>query len=199
MYAISAEGKQQLQIKVTQKSKGNGALQIGVNQGTVIKTEKITQKNEVVIDPEIHITQEQAKKIYDTVNEIVLINEKAGKFKTAADKGRYFAQTWTSFKNRFNVTSYHLLPKEKFDEALNWLKKQIAYEHRPKLRKANNAEWQKNMYGAIYARAQNELKLDKPALYQYAFNKLGLKTPITSLKELSDTRLKKLYQIIFSN
>lgn len=199
MYIKTTITKEQTQITVNQRSKGNNNLQIGVNQGTVIKTEKVTKKNEVIINPEIHITQEQAKRIYDTVNEIVEINEKAGKFKTSTDKGRFFAQTWISFKNRFNVTSYHLLPKEKFDEALSWLKKQIAYEHRPKLRKANNDEWRKDMYGAIYAKAQNELRMDKPALYAFASEKLKLKLPLNSLKELSDTRLKKLYQIMFSN
>lgn len=199
MYKKSSKNKEQVQIKVTQKSNGNNNLQIGVNQGTVIKTERVTKKNEVIINPKIHITQEQAKQIYDSVNEIVEINEKAGKFKTSADKGMFFAQTWTSFKNRFNVTSYHLLPKEKFNEALSWLKKQIAYKHRPKLRKVNNAEWKKAVYGAIYAKAQNELRMDKLALYEFASEKLKLKFPITSLKELSDARLKKLYQIMFSN
>ncbi len=198
MYEKSAEIKKQSLIKVNQKSKGNNNLQIGINQGTVIKTEKVTKKNEVVINPEVHISQEQAKQILDTVNEIVEINEKAGKFKTPADKGKFFAQTWTSFKNRFNVTSYHLLPKEKFDEALSWLKKEIAYKHRPKLRKADNPEWKNKIYGAIYAKAQNELGMDKSALYCYAFNKLGLKSPISSLKELSDVRLNKLYKLVFS-
>lgn len=184
--------------QVIQKVKGNHNLQVGVNQGTIIKTDKVVKKNEVVTNPDVHITQEQAKQILDTVGEIVEINEKAGKFRTTADKGKYFAQTWTSFKNRFNVTSYHLLPKEKFDEALSWLKKQIAYEHRPKLRKSNTPEWQKNIYGAIYAKAQSDLQLSKDELYQFAFDKLKLKQPISSLKELSDTRLNKLYKIIFA-
>jgi hypothetical protein len=197
MYLKSNSTNGQTQVKVNQKAKGNHNFQVGINQGTIIKTDKVVNKNEVVTNPDIHITQEQAKQIFDTVGEIVEINEKAGKFKISADKGKFFAQTWTSFKNRFNVTSYHLLPKENFDEALSWLKKQIAYEHRPKLRKTNTNEWQKNVYGAIYAKAQNDLHLSKEGLYQFAFDKLKLKQPISSLKELSDTRLNKLYKIIF--
>lgn len=198
MYLNSIDSKSLDKIKITQKSKGNHNLQVGLNQGTIIKTDKVVKKNDVVTNPEIHISQEQAKKIKELVNSIVKIYEQAGKFHSSADKGKCFAQTWISFNNRFNLTSYHLLPKEKFDDAINWLQKQIAYDHRPKLRKSNNPQWKKDMYGAIYAKAQNDLHLDKEGLYQYAFDKLKLKKPIHSLKDLSDTRLNKLYKIIFS-
>lgn len=198
MYLKSEETKQQPNLKVSQKSKGNHNLQVAINKGTIIKTDKIIKKNEVVTNPEIHISQEQAKKIKETVNSIVEIYEQAGKFKNRMDKGKCFAQTWTSLYNRFGFTSYHLLPKEKYEEALNWLQKQIAHEHRPKLRRSNNPQWKKDMYGAIYAKAQNELGLDKLGLYNFAFDKLKLKDSITSLKDLSDTRLKKLYNLIFS-
>lgn len=198
MYLKAIETNPQNKIKVTQKSNGNHNIQVGVNQGTIIKTDKVVKKNEVVTNPEVHISQEQAKQILDTVNKIVEINEQAGKFNNPKDKGKYFSQTWTSFKNKFSVTSYHLLPKEKFEEAINWLQKQIAFDHRPKLRKANNPQWKKDIYGAIYAKAQNDLHLDKEELYQFAFDKLKLKEHITSLKDLSDTRLNKLYKIIFS-
>lgn len=198
MYLKSVENTEPVQHKITQKSKGNHNLQIAVNQGTVIKTDKLVKKNEVITNPDFHISQEQAKKIKETINSIVEINEQAGKFKNSGDKGKCFAQTWTSFNNRFGLTSYHLLPKEKFDEALTWLQKQIAFDHRPKLRQNNNQQWKKDVYGAIYAKAQNELGLDKEGLYKFAFDKLKLKEPISSLKELSDTRLNKLYKMVYS-
>lgn len=197
MYLKSVLTTGESQVVVNQKSKGNHSFQVGVNHGTIIKTEKVVRKNEVLANPDINISQEQAKKIKDMVNSIVEIYEQAGKFKNSSDKGKCFAQTWTSFNNRFSLTSYLLLPKDKFDEALIWLQKQIAFDHRPILRKANNPQWKKDMYGAIYAKSQNELHLDKQGLYQFAFDKLKLKEPISSLKELSDTRLQKLYKIIF--
>ena len=197
MYLKSIAHVGQSQIKVAQESKGNYNLQVGVNQGTIIKTEKLVKKIDVMTNPEIHITQEQAKQILDNINKIVEINEQAGKFEDPKDKGKYFSQIWTSFKNRFKVTSYHLLPKDKFEEALTWTQKQITFQHRPKLRLGNNPQWKKDIYGAIYAKAQNELRLDKQGLYEFATDKLKLKEPISSLKDLSDTRLNKLYKIIF--
>ena len=93
MYLKAVENTETRQQKITQKSKGNNNIQIAVNQGTVIKTDKVVKKNEVVTNPDIHISQEKAKQILDTVSEIVEINERAGKFKTSADKGKFFAQT----------------------------------------------------------------------------------------------------------
>lgn len=199
MYETNAKSKKNSSISIAQESKGNNNVQIGINQGTIIKTEKITKRNEVVPNPETDITQEQAKQILEAVNKIVELNEKTGKFKTPKDKGLCFSQTWTAFKNKFNVTSYHLLPKEKFEEAIDWLKKQIAYEHRPKLRKNNNQEWKKEMFKAIYAKAQNDYGMDKEGLYQFVQSKLNLKSPISSLKDLSDVRLNKVYKLLFSN
>ncbi|MFZ1321323.1 MAG: RNA-binding domain-containing protein [Ignavibacteria bacterium] len=197
MYLKSISTYEQGPANINQKAKGNNNLQVAVNQGTIIKTDKVVRKNKVVTNPDIHISQEQAKKIKETINSIVEIYEHLGKFKNSSDKGKCFAQTWKSFYNRFNLTSYFLLPKDKFEEALSWLQKDIAFNHRPKLRKANNLQWKKDIFGAIYAKAQNQLNLDKEGLYLFAFEKLKLKEPITSLKDLSDIRLQKLYKIVF--
>lgn len=153
--------------------------------------------NRPIVQPtEIHITQEQASVIKKLINDMVDINDKAGKYKTTEQKSKAYQNFWSSFKNKFNITSYHLLPKEKFTEAETWLHKQVALQ-RPKLRRANNPEWRKEIYTSIYARIKS-LSIAKDELYDIAFQKLNLKMPISSLTELNDTNLKKLYQIIYS-
>lgn len=153
--------------------------------------------NRPIVQPtEIHITQEQASVIRKLINDMVDINYKAGKYKTTEQKSKAYQNFWSSFKNKFNITSYHLLPKEKFTEAETWLHKQVALQ-RPKLRRANNPEWRKEIYTSIYARIKS-LSIAKDELYDIAFQKLNLKMPISSLTELNDTNLKKLYQIIYS-
>lgn len=180
--------------KISQIAKGKNIQQIGQNFGKIINTSKIQNVTEVKYNPTEHITDSQAKLIKDKVDEIVRINESTGKISTA----KLYMQTWLSIKNKFNVTKYTLLPKEKFEECMTWLQAQIAYNHRPKLRKANNPEWKKQIYTAIYSKIRNK-KMSKQDLYDYAYEKLNLKKPISSLKDLSDTRLKKLYQYLFSN
>ncbi|HRR07341.1 MAG TPA: ORF6C domain-containing protein, partial [Rhodothermales bacterium] len=184
-------------IDISQKAKGKKIQQIGVNHGKIINTDKVTNVTEVVYQPELHITDQEAKLIKDKIEEIVDINDKAGKFKTAKSKSSFFATTWQEFKNRFGVTKYTLIPKDKYQECLDWLQEQIARVHRPKLRKNNNEEWKKQNYGAIYAKSK-QIGMEKQDLYNFAYEKLELKEPINSLKELSDVRLKKLYQILFS-
>ena len=143
MYLKSNAKNEQSQVKVTQKIKGNNNLQVGVNKGTIIKTDKIVKKNQVTPNPDIHISQEQAKNIKETINSIVQINEQADIFKSESNTRKYFSQTWNSFYNRFGITSYLYLPKDKYEEALSWLQKEIAYNHRPKLRQGNNPNGKK--------------------------------------------------------
>lgn len=182
------------EAKISQIAKGKNIQQVGQNFGKIINTNKVQNVTEVNYNSNEHITDSQAKQIRDKVNEIVKINENTGKLNT----GQLFKQTWTGIYNRFGITKYTLLPIEKFEECMSWLQSQIAYEHRPKLRKSNKPEWKKQMYKAIYAKIRNK-NMSREALYDYAYEKLNLKKPINSLKELSDTRLKKLYQYLFNN
>lgn len=191
---LSKDIKQSIAIK--QNSRGNHNIQVGANHGTIVKTDKFVKRNEVKPNSDIHISEKQAKTIKDLVDEIVRINEQAGKANNGV--GKIYSYTWSSFKNKFNVASYRLLPKEKFEEAVIWLRKEIGYKHQPKLRKNNNSEWKKRIYTAIYTRSQNNLNLEKQEILDLAFDRLKLRKPISSLKELSDTRLKKLYDIIMN-
>ena len=185
-------------VEIKQSAKGKRVQQIGQNFGSIINTEKVQNVTEVLYDKESHITDQQAKRIKDKVDEIVSIHDKAGKLKTSDNKGKFYAATWNSIKNRYGVTKYTLLKKEDFEDCMKWLQTQVAFIHRPILRKHNNSEWRNSMYSSIYARSRSEWNMDKQQLYQFVEEKLNLKKPIISLKDLSDVRLKKLYAILFS-
>lgn len=185
-------------VEIKQNAKGKRVQQIGQNFGSIINTEKIHNVTEVLYDKSVHISDQQAKQIKDKVDEIVSIHDKAGKFKISDNKGKFYATTWNSIKNRYNITKYTLLKKEDFEDCIKWLQTQIASKHRPVLRKYNNPQWKSSMYTSIYAKSRNEWNMEKEQLYQFAEDKLDLKKPITSLKDLSDVRLKKLYTILFT-
>ena len=95
--------------------------------------------------------------------------------------------------SRLLYSSNKLLPKDKFDDAIKWLDKQIAI-FRPGLKKSDNEQWRKDMYKSIFAKAR-QFNID---IYEFATEVLELKKPIDSLKELNDTKLQKLYDKIFS-
>jgi hypothetical protein len=156
----------------------------------------INVNRQIIRPTEIHITQEQASMIKKLIDDIIDIKIKAGKLPLAGMVSKAYQNQWTAFKNRFNITSYHLLPKEKYLDAETWLYQQVA-QQKPKLRKTNRPEWRKRLYASIYARLNN-LAISKDSIYDFAFHKFDLKKPITSLTELNDTNLKKLDQFIYS-
>jgi len=159
---------------------GNNNIQVGGD----IKTEKIIHRTEVVYDKDIHISAEQALDIRDHIQK--LASELSG-------NRNGFSLAYNSFYRHFKITSYKTLPKEQFDEAIEWLNKQIAI-NRNKLKKNNPEQWRKDMYKSIHARA-NQLGID---IHNLANDVFHPKKQIISLSELSDLRLKKLYQVVFS-
>jgi hypothetical protein len=170
---------------INQKIEGNNNIQVG---GDFIKTEKITRKIEVYHDPDIHITPSQAKEIKDRIEKIAKSRFVYGKSPSQEYKNAYI-----SLYNKFKIPKYTLLYKNQYDDAIKWLDKQIAI-NRPKLKNVDSDQWRKDMYKTINARA-TQLGIN---IHEFATDALELKKPISSLKELSDTRLKKLYNKVFN-
>ncbi|GAB5525407.1 MAG: hypothetical protein Roseis2KO_32790 [Roseivirga sp.] len=184
-------------VRVDQKASGKNIQQVGQNFGQVIQTNQIKNVTNAQPNPEIHISESEAKRIKDKVDEIVRINDNSGKLKSQEDKKRMYSQLYSSIKNRFKVTSYKFIPKEEFKNCYEWLQKEIAGKHTPKLRRSNNPEWRKKRYGSIYTKAR-QVGLEKPELLLFAEERLNLKAPIQSLKDLGEQNLDKLYKILFS-
>lgn len=166
--------------KTQQTIIGNNNIQVAGD----IKTERIIYRTEVIYDKNIHITDEQASIIQDKIRKIALERK---------NDPLAFPHSQNAFKRHFKITSYKTLPKEKYDEAIIWLNKQIAM-NRKTLRKNNPEQWRKDMYKSIHTRAR-ELSID---IHNYATEVLSTKAPVLSLTELSDTRLQKLYNKLYS-
>ena len=63
--------------------------------------------------------------------------------------------------------------------------------HRSRLRQRNPSAYEGDFFRAIHARRE-ALGWDKPRLRRFALEKLALKRPIASLKELGPIQLKSL-------
>ncbi len=165
--------------KTKQTIMGNNNVQVA---GDYITTQKIVRRVEVQHDPNLYITDEQAHRIKELVLDLAKDNPKIS-----------YQGAYSMLYRRFKITKYSLLPRNKYEEATKWLRKQIAI-YRPALRKTNNEKYRNDMYKAIHARSR-QLNIN---IHEYATTVLETKTPVKSLKELSDTRLKKLYTKLFS-
>lgn len=91
-------------------------------------------------------------------------------------------------QRRFQVPSYLLIPRTRFDEALSFLRQQRAINRSP-LRGRNPVAYQNDFYRAIFAGAR-ELGWDGEQIYRLATDKLGLQTAVVSLKALGPVQLK---------
>jgi hypothetical protein len=105
-------------------------------------------------------------------------------------------QMWSGLKSEFNVTSYKEIPLQDSDAAIQWLYTKIAMA-RPKVRRKDPEKWRQSFYKPIYARA-GELGLQKEELYAFAADRLSLKIPIGSLKDLTQQNLEKLHRIMIA-
>ena len=102
-----------------QKIKGNNNTQIGINNGTIIQTKKIRFNTVVQHDPSLHISEQEAFSIREKINELA-------KMMAASDTRNTYSIEQYAFKKKFQITSYKLLPKDRYEEAMVWLQKRIA-------------------------------------------------------------------------
>jgi hypothetical protein len=152
----------------------------------IINTKKHVQRVEITPDDR-HISGEQKERL-------LAVNKELAE-RLAGENGRPdYSAGHRLLQSHFGITSYLLIPREKFDEALAYLKQQRAI-NRSKLRRRNPDAYQKDFYRAIWARA-GELGWGKPEVYQFAFEKLELKRPISTLKMLGPNQLKSLSEFI---
>ena len=105
-----------------------------------------------------------------------------------------YAIWWGTLKNRYDVTTYKEIPAHLGDEAISWLTQQAAIK-RTKIRKNSKPMWRNELYKSIYAKA-GELNLSKGEVYNIVYQRLGKR--VSSLKQLGEQNLKKLYNIIRS-
>ncbi|HDR0997493.1 TPA: hypothetical protein R4323_000377 [Pasteurella multocida] len=155
-----------------------------VNLTINTKPQRTTLK---VVKTAEHIDAETAYKIKELVDNLVKKEVSGGMTNQSA-----YAKWYGALKKRYRVTSYSLIPAHLGEEAITWLMSQAAIK-RSKIRRSNTPMYRNELYSAIYARARN-LKISKGQLYNIVLMKLDKR--VSSLKQLSETNLKKLYQYI---
>jgi len=173
---------------VIQTVSGKGNMVAGRDLN--ISTERVVRKTIVQTDPGgKHISNTTARKIQEMVKEYIDIHTSAGK-----EAQRAAQRIWSSLKKEFNVTSYKEIPAQDSDRAIQWLHAQIAMA-RPKIRRKAPEKWKQSFFKPIYARA-GELGISKEDLYLLAQERLALKKPIRSLKELTQRDLQRFHHIM---
>jgi len=170
-------------VVVQQRGRGNHANVAGRD---LIITEKHT-KNVQFTPDESHIAPAEGKKIKALIEKLAfkLINEEGKPYFQDANGGLY---------RHLGVNSYREIKRTQFDEAISYLRQQGAI-NRSKLKRSNPQSYRNDLYAPIWAK-QKELGWEKSAIYDFAYEKLALKKPISTLKKLGPLQLKNLYEHI---
>ena len=148
----------------------------------LIHTEKFVRRNTITPD-ERHLSVEQRDRIREVAGELA--------DRLAGDDGEAnFAAVHQMLQRRFQVASYLLIPRSRYDEALSFLRQHRAI-NRSRLRLRNPVAYANDLYRAIFAGAR-ELGWNGEQVYRFATEKLALKRPLSSLKALGFVQLKSL-------
>lgn len=173
--------------KITQKANVSGNHnRIQQALGDIINTEKITKKNKITPD-ERHISGDQKKKLKKVIDDLA--------YRLAGEDGKPdYSKVYLMLQGRFDVVSYLLIKREDFENAISFLKQQRAI-YRGRLRRKNPEAYEGDFIQKIHA-CRSHLGWDKPTLYKFALERLPLKKPITSTKQLGVNQLKTLSEMI---
>ena len=153
-----------------------------------IQTDKLVRRNTITPD-ERHLTVEQRERLREVAGGLA--------DRLAGDEGEAnFAAVHRMLQRRFQVASYLLIPRSRYEEALGFLRQHRAI-NRSHLSRRNPVAYQNDFYRAIFAGAR-ELGWDGEQVYRFATEKLALKTTVSSLKALGPVQLKKLAGVIQS-
>lgn len=165
---------------------GNNNIQAG---GDVNINKREIVRPVIKTDPARHITDQEAYQIRHRVHKVAEVDI-AGGMPTA----KAYQKWWSILKRRYEVTSYKEIPAGCAEEAISYLKQQAAI-NRPKLRRTNPKAWRDAHFTAIWAKSKS-LGMSKGEVYAMVL--VHIEKRVVSLKQLTDSDLKKLYAIIMA-
>ncbi len=159
----------------------------GSTVNNINTTKHVTRTKAEVKPDETHINDEQKAHLQRLVKEIVELEQKYRTKKSA----KSFGAVWGSLNKKLKVSSYHLIPKEKFETARIHLQKWIGRLNSTKTAsKTNSSNVRKKRYAYIHT---NIKLLDIEDWYRkYLMEKFN----VESSKDLSDDELHKAYHAV---
>lgn len=156
--------------------------QLNVAGGDLIVTSRLVRRNAITPDDR-HLAREQRTRL------LTLIHELAGRL-GAVDGPPNRAAVHHMLQRHFEVASYLLIPRDRYGEALDYLREQCA-QRRDGLRRTDPAAFRRHLFRSIFSHA-TALGWSRQQVYRFAHERLGLPAPLTSLKSLASSQLRSL-------
>ncbi|MFT3783723.1 MAG: hypothetical protein QM790_17050 [Nibricoccus sp.] len=169
---------------LTQSINGDGNIQVGGDYNVLYRPPEL----KTVVERRVGaISSAEARQIQLWIEE--LAESSIGVSRKAA-----FGMWWKRFKNRFEVEKYEELLSSKMENVRSWFCEQRAIQKR-ELRTKLPGEWQTNRIIAIKA-AMRSMGKSNELYYPQISQRLRMKKPFTSLKELTKKDLERVYTLV---
>jgi len=166
-------------VSVTVEGRSN---QVNVAGRDLFVSRQLVRRN-VITPDDRHLAREQRARLLEVIHELAA--------RLGGDDGApNLSAVHAMLQRRFDVSSYLLIPRERYPEALSFLRQQRAI-HRGTLRRRNPAAFRQDLFRAIFSRG-TELGWSRDQVYDFARERLELKQPVTSLKQLGAVQLQRL-------
>lgn len=166
-------------VAVSVEGKGN---HVNVAGRDLWLTQSVVRRNAITPDGR-HLARAQRTRLLAIIHE--LAERLAG-----PDGAPNRAAVHHLLQRRFEVASYLLIPRERYAEALDFLRAQRARQ-RDRLQRRDPAAFRRDLFREIFSRA-TELGWSREQVYQFARDRLGLSQALTSLKPLASHQLRAL-------
>lgn len=166
---------------------GSGTIN-NIKSQKIIKAETIIKKTNAKVTPnEKHISDQMAATLKELVDQVVATEAKLKKLP------KTHKAVWSSLNSHCKVPTYRLIALEDYPKAELYLRKWLGRLNASKSApKKNNVDWRKRKYKYIHTNVR--LFAIEATLHAY----LQKNFSATSLTELDDTQLDKVYNYISS-
>ncbi|MFW2176626.1 MULTISPECIES: ORF6C domain-containing protein [unclassified Moraxella] len=176
---------------ITNNIQGNVSNSVFAGSGSTVHQvntqQHITRTKAEVKAGDEHITDEQKANLQRLVNEIVEAEQKYRTPKSA----KSFRAVWASLNKHLKVTSYHLIPLEKYETARKYLQQWIGRLTSTKTAlKTDIDSVRKRQYSYIHT------NIKKLNLQEWYDDYLQKKFDVTSSTQLDNDQLRKLYNAV---
>lgn len=156
--------------------------QVNVAGGDLTVTSRLVQRN-VITPDERHLAREQRTRLRTLIHDLAArLGNKGGEPNPAA--------AHAMLQRCFDVSSYLLIPRERYPEALAYLRQQLVIR-RSALFRRHPGQFRQEMCRSIYARA-TELGWSRETLFRFASKRADVGRPLTSLRQLDASQLRSL-------
>lgn len=149
-------------------------------------------QDQISQEPE-YFSNTQTYEIQQLIYKLADMDIACGFTKTGRSSAR--RKWWYVLRTHFKTTSYKLIQRDQYDQVITFLKDHVG-KLRQTLSEKNDKPWRNKYYTAIYTKC-SETGTTKDQLYQMVDHYLN--SSIISLKQLSDHKLKHLYNLMLES